>query len=1035
MKLKSIVLLFFMMFGAFLINTNAQSGYGYSYIEATQPDPNGSINIYAESGTVLDYAFNYDYQPGVQPTLFENGYIRDTAAISIAPSGYSSWYLYTNVSANYNATYRLHAEHYVRAKYYYNTSQGPSYRDYWGLNPYQGNYPTPYSFAIHPTQFYSYHTYRAASTEVQINVTRPLHLNSIDQASGVPTAQSFVTTLRGTGLFGSSSSVNVTGSGVTAQISPNQSPNTIEVLQISITIEANAARGERQIALTVNGVASNPLTFTVGDNGPVISNMTPPQANTGETVSVTISGTHFGVNPLIQIGGGGVNSTITGSSPTQITALFSVADATYIGTRGVQVKSRGINGTGFQTTPQTSDLSNSVPFNVTDQPFLVLIRFPEGVVEKNGEATVRFDADTNSSQTVKFTIRRISGTGEATFEDGSIEKSYTGQVSAVETIKGITESSQADNFIIEARVNNSSTIRDQSKFTVAKIDSLVFEQINFNDIPIDNNPGTDGIYSPGEGFRIYPDKINPTDTTDRATLRVKATVSPAIPGLTVYFASFDLDDPSAKGLPVDTTNVDGKDNNGDVNGSKSGEFINPTGGDCLAPETGTSANDYVSKINCTSLTTTASVSSNYKVTMQPGDNFAVAASLSRDYRNYIKVNSISGNELTDYASRVTHINGQVNTANSPGIRTEMLTVWRKLHIEIDSMGAVTGNKVSGTIDSIVQTVCPTPTPTPSPTPTPPTATPTPTPAPTPTPIPCIVSTAYVVTPLVPATALELGRFKDGSIRIDGTTKIYNVDSNQVTNGSQIVVLKGNPALSQKVTTPANFTLYDDDDMNDDDTTRLDGDNNEDVDEPPHSLVSETSTPCLDVATASNCNVFANAYVVPDYTIAGSHENTPFALNVDLANPDSSLPAEIQAHFQFTNVGLEASSDYWTIYMNGAYQHDLERDGDGLDLINPTTSAGGVLGSVDSVTNGRGLLIYMENTRPFEFGNVSGRPVSRNFTVAHEVGHLFYGFHRDLGLMAQTSNRTSSIFSNTSLNKIRGGNFIDENGLTTRITHP
>jgi hypothetical protein len=40
------------------------------------------------------------------------------------------------------------------------------------------------------------------------------------------------------------------------------------------------------------------------------------------------------------------------------------------------------------------------------------------------------------------------------------------------------------------------------------------------------------------------------------------------------------------------------------------------------------------------------------------------------------------------------------------------------------------------------------------------------------------------------------------------------------------------------------------------------------------------------------------------------------------------------------------------------------------------------------------------------------------TAAHEIGHLFNGLHEDLGLMAQTTTRSTLLFSGASLNKIR-----------------
>ncbi len=80
---------------------------------------------------------------------------------------------------------------------------------------------------------------------------------------------------------------------------------------------------------------------------------------------------------------------------------------------------------------------------------------------------------------------------------------------------------------------------------------------------------------------------------------------------------------------------------------------------------------------------------------------------------------------------------------------------------------------------------------------------------------------------------------------------------------------------------------------------------------------------------------------------------------------------------------------------------------------------------------------MEVTRPHEFGTVGTRTgVTRKHTVAHELGHLFFGTHSDTGVMQSPNSRSSGIFGVETLNKIRGGEFVNiRTGNTERITHP
>jgi hypothetical protein len=92
------------------------------------------------------------------------------------------------------------------------------------------------------------------------------------------------------------------------------------------------------------------------------------------------------------------------------------------------------------------------------------------------------------------------------------------------------------------------------------------------------------------------------------------------------------------------------------------------------------------------LTDASGVASNYFiVTMQPGDNFRVVASCDPNFASQYQAdtNSTTG--------------GIVDTNGNPiasGYVTEMLTVWRRLHVEVDSMAAVTNNEVRGNIETI-----------------------------------------------------------------------------------------------------------------------------------------------------------------------------------------------------------------------------------------------------------------------------------------------------------------------------------------------
>jgi len=224
-------------------------------------------------------------------------------------------------------------------------------------------------------------------------------------------------------------------------------------------------------------------------------------------------------------------------------------------------------------------------------------------------------------------------------------------------------------------------------------------------------------------------------------------------------------------------------------------------------------------------------------------------------------------------------------------------------------------------------------------------------------------------------------------------------------------------------------LYDDDDFNDNDGAVLDGDSgsNEDVSEPDIGLLTSDDVPCLNVFDANNCNVFVSAYIRPVFDLSGSHENIPFYSNVS----STSLASIRTSYFQ--NRAWQASTDFWTIYLLGAYQFEKSRDGD-------PEYEGSIFGFKDGpgTNDGEGATIFNEVGRPTEYEHLNTinpidwrlRPINRRFTIAHEVGHLFGGEHDDYnpgttnaGVMEDSLSRTSPLFTDTTINKIRGGTML------------
>jgi hypothetical protein len=1065
--------IFALVFGVFLLAgaAHAQTGYGvtvFNYDEAAG-------KVYGTSQTYLDYTLGYYYNAGVDGYLIKYTDSTLQSYTVLAQGSVDDDYnavVFTEANVQRGEIYAVFSDHWIQMTFisggYYYDPYGLSYNFTGGGDPY-------YGFQIYqPAYIYQEWVYMG---QTGVIVALP-NIVQISPTGGIPGTNVLVQ-IEGkyigehTGQF---PTVGVSGNGVTATVQ-NTYPTGVEVI---FQIAENADIGDHDVSLTSDGVPSNTVVFRVGDHSPAITSITPPEGNTGESVSVTISGSNFGINPQVQIDGTGVQPTTVTATASEINAVFSIADLTYIGNRNVTIKSNGYAGNGFVLAPGNSDTSNAVQFAV----FTPVVQIADvQIVEKNGERTINVSVSglVQPTDKVKFTLKHLSGTGEAQFDNGSNVIEVSNGENQPLKIKGITESSQANNMTVEATPSNASNVLAHKEFTVATISSITYEKFASDYLDLDNNPGN-GIAGSNVGLRIFPDKKDVVDVTtgtaDRSLVKIKANVSPNMPGVLVYFSSYDLDDPSAGTTPIDTTGLDGNDNNGAVNGSNSGDFIASSGVSCdgSASSSGVSP-DYISKTECSTASDGIAVAA-FKTTMQPGDNFAIAANLT-DANNYgIKVNAANGSDLIDTSNRIVPKSGEANANNVPAIRTDMLTIWRKLHIEVDSMGPAHENYARGNVSGSYT-------------------------------VNRSLRGSNQVTINLTVNPLEVNRFENGRLEIAAITSVLPVVSNtantvtvQNTTQSDIVIpndedfqladLNGarsalgniptgqtippnqtatltftgtplevntfsggamyltpvqrslkvltNTASSVKVintgTFPViiadgtNFRLYDDDDMDDEDTISLNGDENDDVQEANIDLIQSNEAVCLvgtDGKVSNKCNALLKAYVIPEYDLTGSHTEIPFSSNVT-----ATKIALINSNADyFNNIALEARTDFWTIYMVGGYQFTDESDNDPAGSI--------TWGRADALTGGIGLFTFNELNRPTE-NNVldqrvlppgidvwRNRPVDPKYNTIHELGHLFNGEHDDCqnfggnaGVMRQFGNITIGVYCDETIFEIRGG---------------
>jgi hypothetical protein len=218
------------------------------------------------------------------------------------------------------------------------------------------------------------------------------------------------------------------------------------------------------------------------------------------------------------------------------------------------------------------------------------------------------------------------------------------------------------------------------------------DSMNHDSDTLDRLPTVAGI----DTFRVFPDARAPRFNEPRhfVDVRVQLTVAPVEP-VTLFLRAFDLDDPSGEVAFIDPNDTGGggnypgtaipytadEDNRGTVNGLKAGLF------------TGQDAHEIAQLIFPTGET---SRTIEFRVSQHPGDNYRVVANGDRDFLLTLRnrdqddqfriVDPAVGGGAADREVRQA-----ANYASLP------LTVWRLLHVEIDSMGPAVGNAVFGNV--------------------------------------------------------------------------------------------------------------------------------------------------------------------------------------------------------------------------------------------------------------------------------------------------------------------------------------------------
>lgn len=628
----------------------------------------------------------------------------------------------------------------------------------------------------------------------------------------------------------------------------------------------------------------------------------------------------------------------------------------------------------------------------------------------------------------------ITWAGFAT--DASGNASYLDRGDYKIAIEGVKED---DTTVKSAENDRNATV---SLVEVTKVELCYADDSDDCMLLSDNNPAVGTLPGqdppqdrPAEGKRLFAEAATPNGLANNR-VKVRAITEPLIPtdslrpatdlAVSVHFKSFDVDDPAPYVPDLD----------GDLQGKvPSDNRGSPTQGVLEQPVVNVAAGQ-------------AKAKTFLETSLQPGDNYRVAASTSREWLQGLQAiqPSPTGEMGVTVDERQTNV-------------SEMLTVWRTLHVEIDSMRAPGDgasdpnykerNFVHGRIVAIgdvraYQSSGRKPT-----------------------------KLTLVPSATIPPLGLSdrsndlsgptpgCGRFDHGTIRIGVDAQaavVVDLDG----NGSDFVQKRGadpcpgdrkggmnipfrlvDPSGANAVTgnilewdsQTKEFVLssavgrptYDGGKLTVGGVTwtvqSARGPRTTVVEEQalPFDLLDDDeavapfkfSTSLLQAADVPGTNIFAQAYVRPRYDVPDVKQ-APFNRNVSYPPGPDGTPDTQEIIDQLAK-GRDSSistAGFWTVYVQGAFQSDeiLDRDPN----AESASDAGVTLGDSDRF----GTLMFMETIGDSTLRGDAGIERCSSGTLVHELGHQFGLEHEEDGIMTPGCLYAPRYFTASDLDKIR-----------------
>lgn len=558
-------------------------------------------------------------------------------------------------------------------------------------------------------------------------------------------------------------------------------------------------------------------------------------------------------------------------------------------------------------------------------------------------------------------------------------------------IEGILAHSTPQGTLLKFTHSEDLNFKDEFAITIIgieKIEWLGKENSYKDDDVLDTDPNhmnPDSSRLLPEAQRVFPGQRMKGNglTPPRNTVNVAVTLSvkPVRP-VKIYFESYDVDDPGAagNGTPIETDVdneawIDDEDKTGDNRGNVG------TGGIIQAAGRFRGENNGILEVEFDKKTDTFE----FEVTMQPGDNFRIVGSPDQDFLRSLynddKELNKGGSPKEKNENKQRLVDRFVLKANPDRVKeaevrdkdkyaSKTLTVWRFFYAEMDHMMPIEGNSVSGAIVDIKH---------------------------------------------IAENKSEL--YLDKNIRTqlgyrssEGVANSFNKGRLTI-NGSGRYLITGNTAnhsekdyITVDAVVPVRFIgmtyeIFDDDEKHPVNLSGWEFKNG-----------AQLWDPNVTYADGVNSR-FARAYIVPDFKTLNTATLNPNNRPPFVLNSKSYADVDLLSCYSFENIATEASEDFWTVYILGAFQGVPWEDGDpdGEQMIS---------GIIDSKKIG--AHIYLEGSVEKSGGlykEATVKGIGEQDVVVHELSHLFGTRHEDMGLL-EFPDPKDRLFSKRSLARIR-----------------